>query len=291
MKSIKTLIAGCLASAVLVLGSCSSAGNASSSTSKKGYYPEEKLGWKLGSQAYTFRLFTFAEAINKVDSAGLRYIESFPGQPIGAGSKESMTYNLSPEGRQFVKNLLKEKGVTVSAYGVVGGANEEEWEKIFQFAKDFDIKVINSEPGENQLDFLSKLCDKYNIKLAIHNHPKPSHYWNPDVVLKAIEGRSKLMGAAADVGHWMRSGLDPIECLKKLEGRIFHLHFKDLNEFGKGNAHDVHWGTGKLGLKAVQDELKRQKFQGMISAEYEYNWNNNMNDVKISAANFRAALK
>jgi len=201
-----------------------------------------------------------------------------------------MTYELSPEGRQLVKKLLKDRGITVHAYGVVGAKDEAEWEKVFQFAKDFDIKVINAEPAENQLDFISKLCDKYDIKVAIHNHPDPSHYWNPDVVLKALEGRSKRMGAAADVGHCMRSGLNPIECLKKLEGRVYHVHFKDLNAFGDKKAHDVIWGTGKLGMKEVQAELKRQNFKGMLSAEYEYNWENSLPEVTESVVNFRAAL-
>ena len=55
-------------------------------------------------------------------------------------------------------------------------------------------------------------------------------------------------------------------------------------------AHDVPWGTGKLGLKEVQAELKRQKFKGMFSAEYEYNWENSLPEVTQSAQNFRNAL-
>ncbi len=289
MKTFKQLLWSCVAATALFISACATSGNVVQN-GNKATYPEEKLGWHLGSQAYTFRLFTFEEALNKIDSAGLRYVEAFPGQKIGAGSTEAMTYELSQEGRALVKKLLKDKGITVWAYGVVGAKDEAEWEKVFQFAKDLGIKVINSEPGEKQLDFLSKLCDKYDIKLAIHNHPEPSHYWNPDVILKAIEGKSARIGAAADVGHWMRSGLDPVASLKKLEGKVFHLHFKDLNEFGSKKAHDVHWGTGRLGMEAVQAELKRQGYKGMISAEYEYNWKNNMNDVKVSAENFRKVV-
>lgn len=291
MKQLTKFFVGCMAVALVIFASCSTNVPATKGASKaKGPFPEEKLGWKLGSQAYTFRLFTFAEALDKIASANLRYVEAFPGQPVGAGSSEKMTYELSPEGRKLVKQLLKDRGITVHAYGVVGAKDEAEWEKVFQFAKDLGIEVINAEPAENQLDYLSKLCDQYNIKMAIHNHPEPSHYWNPDVVLKALEGRSQKMGAAADVGHWMRSGLNPIECLKKLEGRVYHVHFKDLNGFGDKKAHDVIWGTGKLGLKEVQAELKRQNFKGMISAEYEYNWENSLPEVTESVVNFRAAL-
>lgn len=254
-------------------------------------YPEEKLGWKLGSQAYTFRLFTFAEALDKIDSCGLRYVEIYPGQVVGDGSTEKVGPGLSPAGREKMKQLLRNKGITVHAFGVVDAKSPEEWESIFQFANEMGIKVINVEPSEKDLDVVSALCDKYKIHAALHNHPNPSRYWTPDVVLASLEGRSKYMGAAADVGHWMRSGLDPVESLKKLDGRILHLHFKDLNEFGNKKAHDVHWGTGKLPLDAIIVELKRQEFEGMLSAEYEYNWKSNKEDVKQSVINLRERLK
>ncbi|MGO3305273.1 MAG: sugar phosphate isomerase/epimerase family protein [Sphingobacterium sp.] len=205
---------------------------ACSSSKQLAQYPEEKLDWKLGAQAYTFRLFSFAEALDKIQASDLRFVEAFPGQTIGAGNEETFTYDLSAEGREMVKQLLKEKGITLHAYGVVGAKDAQEWEKVFAFAKDMGVKVITCEPEEEHLDIVSALCDKYDIQAAIHNHPNPSHYWNPDVLLKALEGRSPRMGAAVDVGHWMRSGLDPVECLKKLEGHILHSHFKDLNAFG-----------------------------------------------------------
>ena len=37
--------------------------------------------------------------------------------------------------------------------------------------------------------------------------------------MKVCEGRSDRIGACADIGHWYRSGLVPVECLKKLQGR------------------------------------------------------------------------
>ena len=85
----------------------------------------------------------------------------------------------------------------------------------------------------------------------------------------------------ADVGHYVRSGLDPVECLKKLEGRIITLHFKDLNEKGP-KAHDVPWGTGISQARAMLVELQRQKFTGPLCVEYEYNWENSSADIARS---------
>lgn len=53
-----------------------------------------------------------------------------------------------------------------------------------------------------------------------------------------------------------------------LEGRVEHLHFKDLNKFGDG--HDVPWGTGKGNPAGMMAELKRQGFKGYFSIEFEY---------------------
>ncbi len=46
---------------------------------------EAKLGWKLGAQAYSFRLFTLSEALDRLDSCNLQYVECYNGQTIGGG--------------------------------------------------------------------------------------------------------------------------------------------------------------------------------------------------------------
>ena len=46
-----------------------------------------------------------------------------------------------------------------------------------------------------------------------------------------------------------------------------------------GDGHDVIWGTGKAGIKAILTELKRQGFKGVFSIEYEHNWDNSLPEV------------
>jgi len=253
-------------------------------------HPEEKLGWKLGAQAWTFNRFTFTEALNKIDSCNLSYVEGFPRQDIGGGIDGKLDYHMDAAKRNQVLQLLKNKGIKMISYGVVTANNEADWRQLFEFAKAMGLQNIVSEPKEEDIPLLSKLCDEYKINIAIHDHPKPSHYWSPDIVLNAIKGQSDRIGACADIGHWVRSGLDPVECLKKLEGHVKELHFKDLNERSR-NAHDVVWGTGASDIDAVLKELKRQHFKGPILAEYEYHWENNMPEVKQSIQNIRQKIK
>ena len=239
----------------------------------KGAPNAEKLGWRLGCQAYSFNRFTFFDAIDKTASLGLHYIEAYPGQRISDKLAGNVGPSMSAELRKEVLKKLADSGVKMVNFGV-GGCDRQH----FEFAKEMGIETLVSEPGENAFDSIDKLCSEFGVNLAIHNHPKPSHYWNPDTVLKVCKGRGKRIGACADTGHWMRSGLNPIECLKKLEGRIISFHLKDLNQMG-GGAHDVPWGTGAGNAKGMLAEIHRQGIKAVFSIEYEYNWDNSVPEI------------
>jgi sugar phosphate isomerase/epimerase len=240
-------------------------------------------GWRLGVQAWTFKKFTFYEAIEKTASLGLNWIEAYPGQKL---NKEYPSVKINPdmpaELRSELKQKLKDSGIKLINFGVVELPNDEaKCRKVFDFAKDMGIETIVSEPPVEAFDLVEKLCKEYKIKVAIHNHPKPSFYWDPDKILELCKGRSKLIGACADTGHWVRSGLDPVESLKKLEGRIISLHLKEI-----GDGHDIAWGTGINHVEPILRELHRQNFKGVFSVEYEYNWENSVPEIRKSAQFF-----
>jgi sugar phosphate isomerase/epimerase len=96
--------------------------------------------------------------------------------------------------------------------------------------------------------------------------------------MSVIKDRDGRIGSGADTGHWVRSGLNPVECLRILKGRIISSHLKDLNEMSPG-AHDVPFGAGVSDIPAVLTELKSQGFAGNISIEYEYHWENSTPEV------------
>ncbi len=253
--------------------------------------PEDKAGWKLGAQSYTFRLFTFAEALEKIDSCGMKYVEAFPGQKIGGGIDGTMDFKMDKAKQDEIKKLLASKSITLTTFGVVNAKTEAEWGQLFEFAKAMGITNINTEPDPAQLSYIIPMAEKYKIKIALHNHPKPSRYWHPDTVLK-YAGNSAFVGACADIGHWVRSGLDPVEQMKKLNGRILGMHFKDVVQDAPGEKfHDVIWGNGKSNVNGVIAEMKRQNFKGPISVEYEYNWEHSAPEVAKSVQYFRSAYK
>jgi sugar phosphate isomerase/epimerase len=247
----------------------------------------ERLGWRLATQAYTFNRFTFFEAIEKTKGLGLKYIEAYPGQRLSEEhGKAIFNHDASPEIWDAAKAKLKEAGLTLANYGVMGLTNDEAANrKVFDFAKAMGIETIVSEPPPEALALVDKLCQEYGINVAIHNHPKPSYYWNPETVVRACEGLSKRIGSCADTGHWMRSGVDPMDALKILEGRIVSLHFKELNAQGP-KAHDVPWGTGAGDVKGWLAELKRQDVEAVFSIEYEHNWLDSVPEIEKCVEHF-----
>lgn len=102
--------------------------------------------------------------------------------------------------------------------------------------------------------------------------------WDPNYILSVVKDRDSRIGSCADTGHWLRSNLKPVDCLRILKGRIISSHLKDLNEMGP-NAHDVPYGTGVSDIPAILQELKDQGFNGNISIEYEYHWENSSPEV------------
>ena len=248
----------------------------------RGFHPPTDAydGWRLGMQAYTFNRFTFFEAVDKTASLGLDWIEAYPGQKLSADSNFTVDHNMSDEACQLMQAKLRDAGVRLINYGVVGLSRTKRKVARSSTGPKMGVRTIVSEPPEDAFDTIEN-CEEYEISVAIHNHPKPSHYWNPETVLKVIEGRSQRIGACADTGHWVRSSLDPVECLKKLEGRIISSHFKELQD-----GHDVPWGQGQNRATALLKELHRQGYRGSFSIEYEHNWLNSVPEIRQCVAFF-----
>jgi sugar phosphate isomerase/epimerase len=232
----------------------------------------DKLGWRLACCAYTFRQFPFAEAVEKTAALGVKCIEGFAWQALSKASPNVQTNEaMPPPARQTMKKILADHGVKlVSCYLSELPNKEDVCRKKFAWGKEMGVEYFVAEPPKDAFDLLARLCDEYQVNVAIHNHPKPhSVYWNPETVAAVCHGRTKRIGACADTGHWVRSGLDPVECLKRVEGRLIGFHLKDLAEFGKPESYDVPWGTGKGKIAEILKEVRRQGAKPVFGIEYE----------------------
>jgi sugar phosphate isomerase/epimerase len=235
-------------------------------------------GFILGCQAWTFNKFTAFEAVEKTAMAGGKVIEFFPGQKTSDKISAGVGPGMSEDELQALLNHCKHHYITPVNFGVTGTSRE-----VLQFAKRLGVPCITTETDEKGIGSLEAFAKEFDIKIAIHNHPRRTNdnnykVWDPKFVAKILSGRDLRLGACADTGHWPRSGIKGLDGLKTLKGRVLSTHFKDVDQIGS-SARDVPYGTGVNDVALMLEELTKQKFSGNISIEYEANWDNNVLDA------------
>ncbi len=253
---------------------CRSRGGAGTGAGKKGLGP-------VGMQSYSLRKFDVIEAIRKTQELGLNHIEIFPGH-FPPESDESRV--------DQVRAALKESGVALSAYGVVRlGPDEAANRRYFQFARKLGIPSLSADPDptDETMALVEKLAAEHGIKIAIHNHGPGSRYSTVEDVLKVAEGRNEYIGACVDTGHFLRSGVDPVEAIRRLGKRVHGVHLKDWA--GVEGEWPV-FGEGKLDMVAVFRSLKEIGFTGFISIEYEAHPDEPMDYLRRCVAAIQEAL-
>jgi L-ribulose-5-phosphate 3-epimerase len=223
--------------------------------------------WKLGIALWTFHTFDFPDAIARIDSSGLDYIELNTFHRAGPELKDSLIARLSPAGIEKLKAQLKARNLLVESVYLGGDSTFAAWKHQFDIAKQFEVKFVTAEPPIKLWDRIDSLAGAYNMKVAIHEHWKGnSVYWHPDTVLLAIQGHPNF-GACADLGHWPKSGIDPVDGVNKLQGHILAIHLKDIAAFNDPKLRDVPVGTGVVNFPGVFQSLKDHGFRGAIYIE------------------------
>ncbi len=241
-------------------------------------------GWFLGAQAYTFKEFSAFEAIAKTKEAGGNMIEFYPGQVLKPGSTDKVGHTMSEAAMNELKAECARLGVHAVSYGVVAAKTPEDVKSIMSFAKKMGLYSICTESTEVVAAW-ETAAKETDVRVAFHEHggsmSKPTYkVWNPLYILGVVESRDQRLGACADLGHWCTSSLNPVECLRILNGRVIGVHLKD--KAANGEAPVVVAGKGVVDVAACLDELKKQKFDGNISIEHENDWKDNVEQVRAN---------
>jgi sugar phosphate isomerase/epimerase len=242
----------------------------------------EKLGWHIGVQLYTYRTLPLYEALDRIAAFGVRHIQPCFFLTLDKKRPSLQTdENLSAEVRKELKDKLAQRGMFLSTFYADLDANTDKVKRIFEFCKEMGAStIIAHNPPTGAFDMIEKLCEEYQVNVAIHNHPwaedvkypwaeKGYKYWKPENVLAVCRGRSKRIGACCDPSHWARFGFDPVACLKKMEGRVVSFHLQDTAEMNNLNAKEATLGEGKANCRELLKELRRQDYKGILAIEYE----------------------
>ncbi|MFM8435172.1 MAG: sugar phosphate isomerase/epimerase family protein, partial [Planctomycetia bacterium] len=220
--------------------------------------------FNLGIQLYSLRGYPVDVALRHARDLGFRFVEFYPGMyPLNSTAERIAAMN----------KQLADLGLSISAHGVNGfGGDSEVNRRVFEFAKAAGIRILGADPAPESLASLDDLVKEFDIKIAIHNHGPKHRYGKVLDVLRAIENHDERIGACADLGHFIRSGENPVEVIRLLKGRLHGVHLKDFQDM-REKTKGVILGKGHLDLPAVFAALEQVGFpaDGALSLEYEEN--------------------
>jgi sugar phosphate isomerase/epimerase len=243
-------------------------------------------GFPVGVQSYSLRNFKLPEALRHLQGMGVHYVEL-------AGTHLPLTAS-DAEIAEVLK-LAKEADLQVSAHGVNGFTKDHEKnKKIFDFAKRLGVRIItaNPQPDAEAFASLDKLVAEYDMKIAIHNHGPGALYDKLDGLVKIIKDHDKRIGACVDCGHFLRSGEDPVKCVRELKDRVYGVHMKDEKETNTKASANAILGKGHLDVVGLFKALRQIKFpaDGALSLEYEANPANPIDDMKACLEAVKEAI-
>jgi inosose dehydratase len=247
-------------------------------------------GFKLAVQSYTFRKFSFEQAVKKIAGVGVPYAEFF---------RNHIPIDAKPDAIKAALTVCKDNGVTPIAFGVEPFSKNHDANKArFEFAAALGVKSLSADPEPDSFDSLDKLCAEYKIAIAIHPHGptgKGRHrWWSAETILAAVKDHHELIGTCLDTGHLIRMAqlgemLDPAQQVRVMGKRNFGMHLKDHDNKKKT---DVLYGQdgGVLDVPAVLKALREVKFAGYVAIEYEAKENEPTEDVKALVKIFQESV-
>lgn len=235
--------------------------------------------FKLGMAGYTFVNFDLDTTLDTMDKLDVRYlcIKDF-----------HLPMNSTDEQIKAFHQKLSDKNITGYAVGPIYMKSEAEIDRAFDYAKRVGVKTIVGVPNVELLPYVDKKVKEYDFNYAIHLHgpdiklyPDATDVWNHT---KDLDPR---IGMCLDVGHDLRNGCDPVADLKKYHTRVFDVHIKDVTDSTKAGR-GIELGRGKIDFPALIKMLRRVKYTGVCSLEYEKDMKNPFMGIAESIGYFKA---
>ena len=104
-----------------------------------------------------------------------------------------------------------------------------------------------------------------------------------------IKNLDARMGMCIDIGHSLRAGTLPEKAIRDFKDRVFDLHIKDIHIAAKeGKAIEV--GRGVIRFDEVVESLRKIKYQGMCSIEFEKDMTDPLPGIAESVGYFKGII-
>lgn len=240
--------------------------------------PAKEDTFHLGMAGWTFHKFDLLKTLQTMKQIDVHYlcIKDF-----------HLPLNSTDEQIQAFHKTLAEYGVTGYGVGPIYMKSEAEVDRAFDYAKRVGVKVLVGVPNYELLDYVESKVKQYDIRLAIHLHgPDMPIYPDATDIWNNVKDRDARMGMCLDIGHNLRYGSDSLADLKRYHTRVFDIHLKDVTGNTKADK-SVELGRGKIDFPLFVKLLRRYKYEGSVSLEYEKDMDNPFMGISESVGYFR----
>jgi L-ribulose-5-phosphate 3-epimerase len=188
---------------------------------------------------------------------------------------------------QIARGLLDAHGLKVTALAAWSGSLEQ-LEGFCRVAVAVGSPVIGG--GAPLLkEFRSEavtMLKKYNIKLALENHPEKT---SAEMFAQIADGGDGMIGTACDTGWWGTQGYDAAQAIRELKGHLMAVHLKDIQAAG---AHDTcKFGLGVVDIQACVQAMREIGYTGPIGIEHEPEHHDPTQDILQSKAMLETWMK
>ena len=227
-------------------------------------------GVEVGVQSYTFRAFSIDKMIEAMVSIGLANVELWDGH-LNPGKASEADF-------KAIKKRFDDAGIRVGAYCVnfPVDSKDDYLDRGFNGALLLGTKVMTASVKKPIVPRLSDWCQKYKIKLGLHNHwfgyrgfkgDRSQEFETPDDFMNALKGSSDYLSINLDIGHFYAAGYDPVSFIRDHYPRIVSLHIKDRDKDAEHT--QKRFGDGSTPIVETMKLLKKIKFKYVANIEYE----------------------
>lgn len=237
---------------------------------------------KIGVASYSLREFPLDRALEMARTLGVTHM-TFKDVHIPRTDP--------PEVTKALRAKIEAAGITIMGGGTINMKHDPAAiEKDFVYAKNAGFPMIYVSPDPAALDAIEGFAKQYDIKVAIHNHgPEDKHWPRPHDAYAAVKSRDARLGLCIDVGHTLRTGVDPIAACREFRDRLYDMHVKDLADKNNKDS-QVAVGRGVIDYPALFRTLLDVGYQGQVGLEYEINAKDPLPGMIESIAYMRGVL-
>jgi sugar phosphate isomerase/epimerase len=253
----------------------------SESEKKEPKIEKEASPLHIGIAGYTFAKFDLDQSISMMKRVGVQNLSV---------KDIHLPLNSSDERIRTAMTKFKDAGINVYTVGVIYMKTKEVVDLAFQYARKVGVNMIVGVPNYDLIDYSEAQVKAYDIRLAIHNHgPEDALYPAPKDVYDRIKNMDARMGMCIDIGHAVRAGSAPEKAIRDFKDRLFDLHLKDVNIAAKeGKAIEI--GRGVIDFPAVVESLRKIKYKGVCSIEFEKDMSDPLPGIAESVGYFKGVV-